>query len=186
MGFPMLHQAIGRVRRLGQKSVVKVYDYHLVKSFDIKQLSNNVSKVLPALAMQINNADWNLRLDKNQEKDKIEITLDDTWVQNKDHSISRLRLPFFQYIPRRQFLTAKGLLTAILNALSSSIKVVRDKTEAPKCVEDLLAGSTTDITEIMSLDDQALVEFLKANYTPWEESDDDTDMTDEERMTNAA
>jgi hypothetical protein len=56
-GFPMLHQAIGRVRRLGQKSVVKISEYHLAKSFEIKQLSNNVSKVLPALAMQINNAE---------------------------------------------------------------------------------------------------------------------------------
>jgi hypothetical protein len=81
----MLHQAIGRVRRLGQKSVVKVYEYHLANSFNIKHLSRNVSKVLPALTIQINNAEWNLQLDKDN-KNNIQITLENTWVRNKDSS----------------------------------------------------------------------------------------------------
>lgn len=109
MGFPMLHQAIGRVRRLGQKSLVKVYEYHLVKSFNTKQLSNNVSKVLPALAMQINNSNWNMHLRKNADNDQIEITMKDTWVQNGDYSISRLRAPLHQYIPPSELLDANGL-----------------------------------------------------------------------------
>ncbi|KAI7968163.1 hypothetical protein EIK77_010333 [Talaromyces pinophilus] len=191
MGYPMLHQAIGRVRRLGQKSAVKVYEYHLEKSFDIKQLSNNVSKMLPSLAMQINNVDWNMRLTKG-DKDKIVVTLTDTWVQNDDGTVSCLRPAYRPFLSPKLFMSAEQLLKAILKAQTTSAQLIRDATQVPSCVDSFLgAYFTPPLSRITELDDEALAKFLDNNLARWdtkmkeesgneESEDEDDDLEDED------
>lgn len=50
-----IQQAIGRVWRLGQTHIVKVYDYYLDHSFNTRQLSLNLNKLIPSLVTELNN-----------------------------------------------------------------------------------------------------------------------------------
>lgn len=180
MGYPLLHQAIGRVRRLGRKSIVKVYEYHLENSFDIKQLSNNVSKVLPLIAMQTNNVDWKMRLTKG-EKDNIEVTLEDTWVQNDDGTVSRLRPAYRPFLSPELFMSADQLLEAILKAQTTSVQLIRDATQLPSCVDSFLGGYfTPPLSRITEVDDGALTKFLDDNLVRYDAKMQD--MSDDENL----
>ncbi|KAJ9200953.1 hypothetical protein DTO032I3_4427 [Paecilomyces variotii] len=59
-----VQQAVGRVRRLGQTHIVKVYDYYLDKSFNSRQLSLNLNKLVPSLVTELNSNIINVDYDK--------------------------------------------------------------------------------------------------------------------------
>ena len=56
----LLMQAIGRVRHLGQKHIIKIYDYTVLNSFNIKQLENNLIKMILNLIVKLNNELFNI------------------------------------------------------------------------------------------------------------------------------
>ena len=63
MSEPVAMQAIGRVRRLGQTHVVKVYDYRVLDSFNMRQAVTNLSKAVPGMIAELNKAIFNVGID---------------------------------------------------------------------------------------------------------------------------
>jgi len=53
-------QAIEHVRCLDQKHIVKIYDYMILNSFNIKQLENNLIKMISDLVVKLNNKLFNI------------------------------------------------------------------------------------------------------------------------------
>lgn len=54
MSNSITQQAVGRVRRLGQQHIVKVYEYQVGKSYNCWQMLNNVNKAVPGMTAGLN------------------------------------------------------------------------------------------------------------------------------------
>ncbi|KAM5448074.1 hypothetical protein MaudCBS49596_005660, partial [Microsporum audouinii] len=54
MSEAITRQAIGRCARLGQTRIVKVYEYRVPRSFNIRQVTNNVQKAIPGMIAELN------------------------------------------------------------------------------------------------------------------------------------
>ncbi len=48
-------QAVGHLRQLDQMKIVKIYKYHVKNFFNIKQLENNLNKLISGLVTELNN-----------------------------------------------------------------------------------------------------------------------------------
>lgn len=49
-------QAIGRVYRLSQVRMVRIYEYKVPDSFNIKQINRNIKKAIPGLVAELSSA----------------------------------------------------------------------------------------------------------------------------------
>ena len=68
MSEVLLMQAIECVRHLSQKHIVKIYDYTVLNSFNIKQLENNLIKMILNLVTELNNELFNIIFNHNTKK----------------------------------------------------------------------------------------------------------------------
>src|SRR5947207_15342344 len=64
----LLMQAIGRVRCLSQKCIVKIYNYTVLNSFNIKQLENNLIKMISDLVAELNDELFNITFNIDTKK----------------------------------------------------------------------------------------------------------------------
>jgi len=69
MSEAILMQAIGRVRRLGQRRIVKIYDYS-VKTFNSRQINNNLAKVIPNMVAELNNSLFKLSFNEDRKENR--------------------------------------------------------------------------------------------------------------------
>src|SRR5216117_3742204 len=60
MSEVLLMQAIEHVRHLSQKHIVKIYDHIVLNSFNIKQLKNNLIKMIFNLVIELNDELFNI------------------------------------------------------------------------------------------------------------------------------
>lgn len=60
-------QTVGRVRRLGQQRIVKVYEYIVSNTFDIRRLSNNANKVILTPVTELNRELINMSFNEKTE-----------------------------------------------------------------------------------------------------------------------
>lgn len=110
----MLNQAVGGSRRLGQLKIVKVYEYIVEDSFNIKQLNNSMNKVIPTLVAELNSDFINLKFDK----DKKEIDLG-LWRRNEDQTLSRLSAKEAVNVPTEDLVQGDDVIYALLHAMKS-------------------------------------------------------------------
>jgi hypothetical protein len=114
--FSILEQAIGRVRRLGQTRVVKVYDYRLEGSFNMQQIARNYEKSMPTLALFLSREEWDIQVNEDNE---IEVGI---WWKNADDSISRISEAIYATMPlyyRRQTLSTEDVFRTIIEHYQS-------------------------------------------------------------------
>ncbi|KUL90693.1 hypothetical protein ZTR_00025 [Talaromyces verruculosus] len=135
MGLPIAAQAIGRVRRLGQTKIVKVYEYHLEKSFDEDLISRNISKAIPALALSLNDANWKFQLDS---KAKGGVTMP-PYLLNRDQTISDVDDVWLPYLRETDFVAPEAFLTIMLRAQSNTTAFKRPNDQMPDAIEKLLS-----------------------------------------------
>lgn len=81
-----IQQAVGCVRRLGQRRIVKVYDYFLQDSFNNRQLSLNLNKFVPSLVTELNQNIVQVYYDKKTK----ELDLGH-WARNLDDILSPVK-----------------------------------------------------------------------------------------------
>jgi SNF2 family DNA or RNA helicase len=60
-------QAISRLQRLGQKDIVRVWEYRVRKSFNMKQVSNSIAKALAGVVANLNEREFELRVENNKD-----------------------------------------------------------------------------------------------------------------------
>jgi hypothetical protein len=149
----VLYHATGRVRRLGQEKWVKVYDYPLNNSFNIRQLTNNLTKAVPAMALSLNRDEWQFSL--NQESGSMEIP---PFALNDDGTISLIPNAFCSYLPITSFLNADELVTKMLVAQSETTRLIRPPKEPADVVQNLLLPilAGTSLTDFLAADDNAI------------------------------
>lgn len=116
-------QAIGRIHRLGQSKIVKVYDYVVDHSFNVRQIAKNIKKAIPGMAAQLSPEFFYDRL--NSSTGEVELG---HWVSNLDGSISRVSAELFQKIPEQRHLDANELVPNILG-VARGARVIRDKSD---------------------------------------------------------
>jgi hypothetical protein len=174
MGMPIAAQAIGRVRRLGQTRIVKVYEYHLEKSFDQHMISNNISKAMPALALSLNDTNWNFQLDpKTGGGVKM-----DPYLLNWDGTISEVDEVWFPYLNKSDYVTPEALLALMLRAQSDSKAFRRPKDRIPDAIAKLLSWykphhypeNCKTVSDIYELPPEELVAWLEKITIPDEAS----------------
>ena len=61
-------QAIEHVRHLDQKYIVKIYNYIILNSFNIKQLKNNLIKMISDLVAELNDELFNITFNIDTKK----------------------------------------------------------------------------------------------------------------------
>ena len=64
----LLMQAIECVKCLDQKYIVKIYDYMILNSFNIKQLENNLIKMIFSLIVKLNDELFNITFNIDTKK----------------------------------------------------------------------------------------------------------------------
>lgn len=80
----IMMQAVGRVRRIGQQRIVKIYDYRVPKSFNERQAAKILEKSLPGLVAELNNTLFALN-----HSDKETLVMNN-WAINDDKQIIKL------------------------------------------------------------------------------------------------
>ena len=60
MSEVLLMQAIEHIRHLSQKHIIKIYNYIILNSFNIKQLENNLIKMISDLVTELNDELFNI------------------------------------------------------------------------------------------------------------------------------
>jgi hypothetical protein len=121
MSEAILMQAIGRVRRLGQRRIVKIYDYSVKKTFNSRQINNNLAKVIPNMVAQLNNSLFKLSF--NEDRKEIDLG---SWFKNQDRSLSRVPPQFLDWFDADELLTGDALIFALMNVLKEgSLTTVR-------------------------------------------------------------
>lgn len=114
-------QAIGRTHRLGQSRTVKVYDYVVNQSFNVRQMATNIRKAVPATAAQLSGEAMEEKF--NSDTGQVELGL---WVTNLDGSLSNVSESLLKKIPSQHHLDAEGLVSTLLGIARGS-KVIREK-----------------------------------------------------------
>jgi len=112
MSEALLMQAIGRVRRLGQKRIVKVYDYTVLNSFNIKQLENNLAKMIPGLVAELSDELFNITF--NQDTKEIDLGY---WVRNSDGTLSPVPHNSIDRFDSEKLVQSDELMYALLEAM---------------------------------------------------------------------
>jgi hypothetical protein len=118
----LLKQAIGRVRRLGQYRAVKVYNYILEQSFNMRQIANNLSKAVPALGLFLNREAWDITL--NEATGDIDMGC---WYLNDDQTISRVADVYLPYLNPRAFIDPDVLCQKIISSHASTSALIRNR-----------------------------------------------------------
>lgn len=170
MGMPIAAQAIGRVRRLGQKETVKVYEYHLEKSFDQHMICNNISKAMPALALSLNDTNWKLHLDP---KTGGGVTMEPRLL-NRDGTISELDKVWFPYLHSHDYVTPETFLTLLLCAQSDSKAFIRPIDQVPDAIGQFVDQFRADqfpepcktVSDVYALPRDELAAWLQTVATP--------------------
>jgi hypothetical protein len=84
----LLKQAIGRLKRCGQRKVVKIYKYIVSNSFNMLILGRALTKGLLDLAAMLNGDIFEMKAGQDEEG---EISFDvGTWAENRDGTLSRI------------------------------------------------------------------------------------------------
>jgi hypothetical protein len=112
MSEALLMQAIGRVRRLGQKRIVKVYDYTVLNSFNIKQLENNLAKMIPGLVAELSDELFNITF--NHDTKEIDLGY---WVRNSDGTLSPVPHNSIDRFDSEKLVQSDELMYALLEAM---------------------------------------------------------------------
>lgn len=140
MGIPIATQAVGRVRRLGQQKLVKVYEYRLEKSFDEEMVNNNIAKAIPALALSLNDANFKFHMDPGASGQ----VMMDPYLLNSDGTISDVDKIWFPYLHKSCFVAPDVFLNLILRAQSDSKPFRRPKDQVPDAIAKLLSSYGPD------------------------------------------
>lgn len=172
MGLAITAQAVGRVRRLGQSYVVKVYEYHLMKSFDMDLIANNISKAIPSVALAMDQTSWNFTLN-NSADGSVDMP---PFTRNSDGTISAIPDVWMPYIDVNHICEPQRFIKSIINAQAQSRAFLRPAEDIPDVIENILAsvkeyptGCETP-SNIYRLPIESLKAFLKEKLTPYSNS----------------
>ena len=64
----LLMQAIEHIRHFSQKHIIKIYNYTILNSFNIKQLENNLIKMISDLVVKLNDELFNITFNIDTKK----------------------------------------------------------------------------------------------------------------------
>ena len=107
-------QAVGHLRQLGQKKIVKIYKYHVENSFNTKQLENNLNKSVPGLVAELNSKVFLMSF----KEDTKEIDLG-YWKQNSDGSLSQIPPDQVEHVSKEDLVESDDLIYALLDAMKA-------------------------------------------------------------------
>jgi len=108
----ILMQAIEWVRKLGQKKIVKIYNYMMKNSFNMWQLLNNMNKIILNMIAELN-INLFFIFYKNDVK-KIEL---DYWAKNEDDTLFQIPTSLVKHVSNDKIVTEDDLIYALLNAM---------------------------------------------------------------------
>lgn len=81
----IMMQAIGRVRRIGQRRIVKVYDYRVPDSFNARQVEKALEKSVPGLIAEMNSLIFQY---SHTEDDNLQMN---NWAMKPDGKVVRIQ-----------------------------------------------------------------------------------------------
>ena len=112
MSEVLLMQAIEHVRHLDQKHIIKIYNYTVLNSFNIKQLENNLIKMILNLIIKLNDKLFNITF--NHDTKTINL---DYWVHNFDDTLFSVSHNSIHYFDSEKLVQSDELMYALLETM---------------------------------------------------------------------
>ena len=107
-------QAVEHLRQLDQMKIVKIYEYHVENSFNIKQLENNLNKSISELVTELNNNIFLMSF--NLDIKKINLRY---WKQNSNSSLFWIVSDQMKHVSENDLMQDDDLIYALLNAMKN-------------------------------------------------------------------
>ena len=108
----LLMQAIEHIKYFDQKHIVKIYNYIILNSFNIKQFKNNLIKMISDLIAELNDELFNIIF--NIDTKKIDF---DYWVYNYNNTLFLVSHNSINYFDSEKLVQNDELMYTLLEAM---------------------------------------------------------------------
>ena len=115
----ILMQVIKYFRWLDQMKIIKIYEYHVENSFNIKQLENNLNKSVSELVMKLNNKIFLMSFNLNIKKIDLKY-----WKQNSNSSLSQIVSDQIKHVSVNDLVQNDDLIYALLNVMKNEVSFI--------------------------------------------------------------
>lgn len=162
-------QSMGRVIRVGQKRIIKVYEYFVEETFNVRQLSNNMNKVVPNMVAELNTQMINMAFD--EETKEIDLGF---WARKDDGSIQQVSKEVFEGLGDGEKIQSDDVIYELMAAMRDGRgDILNDSTAADTQEQEMPLGGIVMPEELAHVDREGQSDIDAAAADAGNQSEDE-------------